>query len=68
MFKFGKSTISMGHFPVRFLYVYQAGYLVSPSRFLRAKPSHRQVLARIAAQDDGTNSGYLFNPAVIDAW
>ena len=26
-----------------------------------------QVLARIAAQDDGTNSNYLFNPAVIDA-
>ncbi|CAK9055129.1 unnamed protein product [Durusdinium trenchii] len=26
----------------------------------------KEVLARIAAQDDGTNSGYLFNPAVID--
>ncbi|CAJ1343367.1 unnamed protein product, partial [Effrenium voratum] len=25
-----------------------------------------EVLARIAAQDDGTNSNYLFNPAVID--
>jgi len=26
-FLFGKSTISMGHFPVRFFYVYRAGYL-----------------------------------------
>ena len=26
----------------------------------------KEVLARIAAQDDGTNSGYFFNPAVID--
>ncbi|CAE7306072.1 ppsC [Symbiodinium microadriaticum] len=26
----------------------------------------KEVLARIAAEDDGTNSGYLFNPAVID--
>ena len=27
-----------------------------------------QVLARIAAEDDGTNSGYLFNPAVIETF
>ena len=26
----------------------------------------KQILARVRAEDDGTNAGFLFNPAVID--
>ena len=33
---------------------------------LEAASPHAQVLARIAAEEDGTNSGYLLNPAVIE--